>query len=173
MPICLFVVQQKREDDHFSVFHLLLLFLCFSRSLNKGTLAVSATLSRAIPHKWVGAEANEFFVRCNGRFWRFTGGKSKNLQAADGGKGIAYAANELCGIALIRRKRRLHVRWAIDEQERCAAQFDLWPSRTEAVRATDAAHGHSAGRQIWCAFYDLLGDNSIHLAFIFNLYLSQ
>ena len=56
---------------------------------------------RAIPHKWVGAEANEFFVRCNGRFWRFTGGKSKNLQAADGGKGIAYAANELCGIALI------------------------------------------------------------------------
>ena len=56
---------------------------------------------RVIPHKWVGAEANEFFVSCNGRFWRFTGGKSKNLQAADGGKGIAYAANELCGIALI------------------------------------------------------------------------
>ena len=24
----------------------------------------------------------------------------KNLQAADGGKGIAYAANELCGIVL-------------------------------------------------------------------------
>ena len=33
-------------------------------------------------------------------FRRFTGGKSKNLQAADGGEGIAYAANELCGIAL-------------------------------------------------------------------------
>ena len=23
---------------------------------------------KAIPHKGVGAEANEFFVRCNGRF---------------------------------------------------------------------------------------------------------
>ena len=44
--------------------------------------------------------ANEFFVRCNCRFRRFTGGKSRNLQAADGEKGIANAADELCGVAL-------------------------------------------------------------------------
>ena len=33
-------------------------------------------------------------------FKGLTRGKSKNLQAADGGKGIANAADELCGIAL-------------------------------------------------------------------------
>ena len=43
---------------------------------------------------------NEFFVRCNCRNRRFTGCKSRFLQAADGGKGIASAANELCGGAL-------------------------------------------------------------------------
>ena len=72
-------------------------------------------MPKAIPHKWVGAEANEFFIRCNGRFWRLTGGKSKNLQAADGGKGIAYAANELCGIALtIDYLHRIH-QWHREE----------------------------------------------------------
>ena len=45
--------------------------------------------------------ANDFFVRCNCRNRRFTGCKSRFLQAADGGKGIASAANELCGAALI------------------------------------------------------------------------
>ena len=63
---------------------------------------------RAIPHKWVGAEANDFFVRCNCRFWRFTGGQSKNLQAANGEKGIACAANELCGIALGKKGSACH-----------------------------------------------------------------
>ena len=43
--------------------------------------------------------ANEISVRCNCRFWRFTGGKSKNPQAADDEKGIANAVGELCGIA--------------------------------------------------------------------------
>ena len=45
--------------------------------------------------------ANEFFVRCNCRNRRFAGCKSRFLQAADGGKGIASAANELCGGAQI------------------------------------------------------------------------
>ena len=44
--------------------------------------------------------ANAFFVRCDCRNRRFTGGKSRFLQEADGRKGIASAANELCGIAL-------------------------------------------------------------------------
>ena len=44
--------------------------------------------------------ANAFFVRCDYRNRRFTGGKSRFLQKADGRKGIAYAANELCGIVL-------------------------------------------------------------------------
>ena len=44
--------------------------------------------------------ANAFFVRCDCRNRRFTGGKSRFLQEADGRKGIASAADELCGIAL-------------------------------------------------------------------------
>ena len=43
--------------------------------------------------------ANAFFVRCDCRNRRFTGGKSRFLQEADGGKGIASAADELCGSA--------------------------------------------------------------------------
>ena len=43
--------------------------------------------------------ANAFFVRCDCRNRRFTGDKSRFLQEADGGKGIANAADELCGIA--------------------------------------------------------------------------
>ena len=43
--------------------------------------------------------ANAFFVRCDCRNRRFTGGKSRFLQEADGRKGIASAANELCGSA--------------------------------------------------------------------------
>ena len=46
--------------------------------------------------------ANAFFVRCDCRNRRFTGGKSRFLQEADGRKGIASAADELCGIAFIR-----------------------------------------------------------------------
>ena len=42
----------------------------------------------------------DFFVRCKCKFRRFTGGKSRNLHAADGGKGIARRAAELCGDAL-------------------------------------------------------------------------
>jgi len=42
--------------------------------------------------------ANAFFVRCDCRNRRFTGGKSRFLQEADGGKGIANAADELCGV---------------------------------------------------------------------------
>ena len=42
----------------------------------------------------------DFFVRCKCKFRRFTGGKSRNLHAADGGKGIARRAAELCGGAL-------------------------------------------------------------------------
>ena len=45
--------------------------------------------------------ANAFFVRCDCRNRRFTGGKSRFLQEADGRKGIASAADELCGSALI------------------------------------------------------------------------
>ena len=41
-----------------------------------------------------GEMANEFFVRCNGRSRRFTGCKSRFLQTADGGKGIASVAAE-------------------------------------------------------------------------------
>ena len=44
--------------------------------------------------------ANAFFVRCDCRNRRFTGGKSRFLQEADGRKGIASAADELCGSAL-------------------------------------------------------------------------
>ncbi|MCI5661315.1 MAG: hypothetical protein MR371_03630, partial [Clostridia bacterium] len=44
--------------------------------------------------------ANGFFVRCKCKFRRFTGGKSRNLHAADGGKDIAGRAAELCGVAL-------------------------------------------------------------------------
>ena len=40
-----------------------------------------------------------FFVRCDCRNRRFTGGKSRFLQEADGRKGIASAADELCGSA--------------------------------------------------------------------------
>ena len=83
-----------------AIVKMLLLHMIVGVELLKRQIARVFLIFQAIPHKWVGAEANEFFVRCNGRFWRFTGGKSKNLQAADGGKGIAYAANELCGIAL-------------------------------------------------------------------------
>ena len=43
--------------------------------------------------------ANAFFVRCDCRNRRFTGGKSRFLQEADGRKGIASAADELCGSA--------------------------------------------------------------------------
>ena len=46
--------------------------------------------------------ANAFFVRCDCRNRRFTGGKSRFLQEADGRKGIASAADELCGSALIK-----------------------------------------------------------------------
>ena len=46
--------------------------------------------------------ANAFFVRCDCRNRRFTGGKSRFLQEADGRKGIASAADELCGSALNR-----------------------------------------------------------------------
>ena len=53
---------------------------------------------RATPHKRGCRPTNGFFVRC--RFRRFTGGKSRNLHAADGGKGIARRAVELCGNAL-------------------------------------------------------------------------
>jgi len=57
--------------------------------------------------------ANAFFVRCDCRNRRFTGGKSRFLQEADGGKGIANAADELCGIALDehvpRRKQMVQV----------------------------------------------------------------
>ena len=45
--------------------------------------------------------ANAFFVRCDCRNRRFTGGKSRFLQEADGRKGIASAADELCGSAYI------------------------------------------------------------------------
>ena len=51
-----------------------------------------------------GRPANGFFVRCKCKFRRFTGGKSRNLHAADGGKGIARRAAELCGGALILRE---------------------------------------------------------------------
>jgi hypothetical protein len=44
---------------------------------------------------------NGFFVRCKCKFRRFTGGKSRNLHAADGGKDIARHAAELCGGALV------------------------------------------------------------------------
>ncbi len=44
---------------------------------------------------------NGFFVRCKCKFRRFTGCKSRNLHAADGGKDIARRAAELCGGALI------------------------------------------------------------------------
>ena len=50
--------------------------------------------------------ANAFFVRCDCRNRRFTGGKSRFLQEADGGKGIAIAADELCGSALTRRRSK-------------------------------------------------------------------
>ena len=40
--------------------------------------------------------------RCNCRFRRFTGGKSRNLQAADIEKGAARCAAVLCGISLTR-----------------------------------------------------------------------
>ena len=46
----------------------------------------------------------DFFVRCKCKFRRFTGGKSRNLHAADGGKGIARRAAELCGGAYTFRK---------------------------------------------------------------------
>ena len=45
--------------------------------------------------------ANAFFVRCDCRNRRFTGGKSRFLQEVDGRKGIASAADELCSSALI------------------------------------------------------------------------
>ena len=54
--------------------------------------------------------ANAFFVRCDCRNRRFTGGKSRFLQEADGRKGIASAADELCGSALSLHQllQRLH-----------------------------------------------------------------
>ena len=57
--------------------------------------------SKVTPHKCGGRLANGFFVRCKCKFRRFTGGKSRNLYAADGGKDIARRAAELCGGALI------------------------------------------------------------------------
>ena len=53
--------------------------------------------------------ANAFFVRCDCRNRRFTGGKSRFLQEANGGKGIANAADELCGIAY---RNRSSARWS-------------------------------------------------------------
>ena len=44
----------------------------------------------------------DFFVRCKCKFRRFTGGKSRNLHAADGGKDIARRAAELHGGAFIK-----------------------------------------------------------------------
>ena len=59
---------------------------------------------------------NGFFVRCKCRFRRFTGSKSRNLHAADGGKDRARRAAELRGIAPdfesfagIFRENRLHI----------------------------------------------------------------
>ena len=45
---------------------------------------------------------NGFFVRCKCKFRRFTGCKSRNLHAADGGKDIARRAAELHGGAFIK-----------------------------------------------------------------------
>ena len=58
-----------------------------------------AVLPKAIPHIWGSAITSAFFVRCNGKNRRFAGGKSRFLQAADGGKGIVSAAAEWCGVA--------------------------------------------------------------------------
>ena len=46
------------------------------------------------------AVTSAFFVRGNGKNRRFTKGKSRVLQAADGGNGIVSAAAEWYGIAL-------------------------------------------------------------------------
>jgi len=43
---------------------------------------------------------SEFFVRRDCKNRRFTGGKSRFLQDADGGKGTVNVAAELCGVAL-------------------------------------------------------------------------
>ena len=44
----------------------------------------------------------DFSVRCKCKFRRFTGGKSRNLHDADGGKDIARRAAELHGSAFIK-----------------------------------------------------------------------
>jgi hypothetical protein len=45
-----------------------------------------------IPHYFGGWLAREYFVSCACRFRRLTGSKSRNLQDANGGKGIARRA---------------------------------------------------------------------------------
>ena len=59
---------------------------------------------------------NGFFIRCKCRFRRFTGSKSRDLHAADGGKDRARRAAELRSVALpsesfvgIFRENRLHI----------------------------------------------------------------
>ena len=75
--------------------------------------------------------AYEFFVRRDGRNRRFTGGKSRFLQEADGGKGVTSAAAELCGIALRQSRSRKVLNAADPAQERPLVflwnMSDNWP----------------------------------------------
>jgi len=48
----------------------------------------------------MGQDPAKMIRALGNKFRRFTGGKSRNFRAADGGKDIARRAAELCGVAL-------------------------------------------------------------------------
>ena len=101
--------------------------------------------------------ANAFFVRCDCRNRRFTGGKSRFLQEADGRKGIASAANELCGSALVDFRNGRH----------CPRLECLHIRRIDAHKQMEAAFPHRKpiGRVCW----RVLRQNYIHRAVVIPL----
>ena len=89
----------------------------------------------------------DFFVRCKCKFRRFTGGKSRNLHAADGGKGIARRAAELCGGALTISNELLGMKGSMQRTEEFnavpSAELVL-PERRRSSPAGDRAKSHRA-----------------------------
>ena len=72
-----------------------------------------------------------------GRFRRFTGGKSRNLPKADGGKGIVRRVDELCGIALRKRRFNEAVGWAQVVELQTAQGGESVPGRAAKMNQED------------------------------------
>ncbi len=77
------------------------LILSDSHSLPLSLYSTYSVIVKATPHKWGGRLADKFFVRCNCKNRRFTGSKSRFLQAADGGKGIRQMVAEWISVPVV------------------------------------------------------------------------